>query len=130
MGKKRHTKLQGPVLGSLTFLLVAVAVFVSSFALDAKSNRFTSVLIPFLLLSIAAAGIFRLIYWRIAVGRQIAADADAYSRGRELTSIFEHALDGILIIDDGSVCIDANPAACRLLNVDAIELVGDRKSVV
>jgi PAS domain S-box-containing protein len=124
MGKHTHTEPVGPVLGSLTFLIVAVAVFVSSFALDAKSNRFTSILLPFLFLSIVAAGVFRLIYWRIAVRRRIIAEADAYSRERELTSIFEHALDGILILDNGSACIDANPAACRLLDVAAVELIG------
>ena len=112
------------VLGSLSFLLVAVALFACSVLLDAKSNRFSSVLIPLLLLSIVAAGAFRLVYWRTAITRRIAADADAYSRERELTSIFEHALDGILILDDGSVCIDANPAACRLLNVGGVELIG------
>jgi PAS domain S-box-containing protein len=124
MGKKRHTAPRGPILGSLTFLLIAAAAFVFSFTLDAKNNRLASVLIPFLFLSIVAAGIFRLIYWRTAVRRRIVADADAYSRQRELTSIFEHALDGILILDDGDVCIDANPAACRLLNVDAFGLIG------
>jgi PAS domain S-box-containing protein len=112
------------VLGSSFFFLVATALFVLSLTLDARSAHFTSLLVPVLLLSVVATVVFRLIYWRTATKRQIAADADAYSRERELTSIFEHALDGIVILDDASVCIDANPAACRLLNVAGVELIG------
>ncbi|HEX3880759.1 MAG TPA: PAS domain S-box protein [Bryobacteraceae bacterium] len=124
MREETQTNHRRVVLGSLSFLLVAVALFVCSVLLDAKTNRLSSVLVLFILLSIIAAATFRLVYCRIAVRRRIAADANAYSRERELTSIFEHALDGIVILDDASVCIDANPAACRLLNVVGAELMG------
>jgi len=34
---------------------------------------------------------------------------------RELSSIYRHVLDGILILDDRGVCLDANPAAFAIL---------------
>jgi len=39
---------------------------------------------------------------------------------------FEHALDAMLLTDDGRHCTDANPAACSLLGLDYDELVSRR----
>jgi len=47
-----------------------------------------------------AATAFHFIYWREARKRRLAAQADVYSRDRRFASIFEHTLDGILILDD------------------------------
>jgi PAS domain S-box-containing protein len=95
-----------------------------SLKLDAKSPRFTSLLVPILFASVLAVVAFHLFYWHDARKRRIAIDAENYSRERQFTSIFEHALDGILTLDDQSVCTGANPAACRLLGVDRTELIG------
>ena len=43
---------------------------------------------------------------------------------RELSSIYQHVLDGILILDDHGVCRDANPAAFALLGAPPAVLVG------
>ena len=43
---------------------------------------------------------------------------------REFTSIFLHVLDGILILDDSGVCLDANPAAFAILGAPPAVLVG------
>ncbi len=43
---------------------------------------------------------------------------------REFQSIFENALDAILILDDGGITLDANPAAQQLLGAMHIELPG------
>ncbi len=43
---------------------------------------------------------------------------------REFTSIFLHVLDGILILDDNGVCLDANPAAFAILGAPPAVLVG------
>jgi len=42
---------------------------------------------------------------------------------REFTSIFLHVLDGILILDDSGVCLDANPAAFAILGAPPAVLV-------
>jgi PAS domain S-box-containing protein len=44
--------------------------------------------------------------------------------GREFKSIFDNALDAILILDDQGNCIDANPAAIAILGVDQDQLLG------
>jgi PAS domain S-box-containing protein len=43
---------------------------------------------------------------------------------REFQSLFENALDTILILDDRATCTDANPSALQLLGVSRQELIG------
>ena len=43
---------------------------------------------------------------------------------RELSSIFHHVLDGILILNDEGTCLDANPAAFAILAAPPPVLVG------
>jgi PAS domain S-box-containing protein len=43
---------------------------------------------------------------------------------REFQSIFDSALDGILILDNRGACVEANPAALRLLGAGRSQLVG------
>jgi PAS domain S-box-containing protein len=43
---------------------------------------------------------------------------------REFQSLFENALDTILILDDQATCMDANPSALQLLGVRREELIG------
>jgi two-component system sensor kinase FixL len=42
----------------------------------------------------------------------------------QLQSLFENALDGFVIFDDGETIIDANPAACSMLAMARHELIG------
>lgn len=44
----------------------------------------------------------------------------------EFSSIFQNVLDGILIVDDDGVCLDANPAALAILRVAFGELIGKK----
>jgi PAS domain S-box-containing protein len=48
----------------------------------------------------------------------------AHETRRELSSIYRHVLDGILILDDRGVCLDANPAAFAILGAPPAVLVG------
>ena len=43
---------------------------------------------------------------------------------REFQSLFENALDTILLLDDQAACTDANPSALRLFGVSRQELIG------
>jgi PAS domain S-box-containing protein len=43
---------------------------------------------------------------------------------RQYKSVFDSTLDGILILDDQGVCLEANPAALTLFGTDHDELVG------
>ena len=42
----------------------------------------------------------------------------------EFSSIFQNVLDGILIVDSGADCLDANPAAAAILRIPANKLIG------
>ncbi len=54
--------------------------------------------------------------------RETASVLDA--TGREFQSIFDSALDAILILDNEGICLEANPAALTLLGTARDELVG------
>jgi PAS domain S-box-containing protein len=55
--------------------------------------------------------------------RETASALDATER--EYKSVFENALDGILILDDRGVCLEANPAALALFGIGQEKLVGE-----
>src|SRR5215472_14912108 len=42
----------------------------------------------------------------------------------EFTSVYQHVLDAILILDDRGTCLDANPAAFALLGAPPVVLLG------
>ena len=46
------------------------------------------------------------------------------AKEREFESVFENALDAILILDNRRICLDANPSALQLLGVNRDQLVG------
>jgi PAS domain S-box-containing protein len=54
--------------------------------------------------------------------RRTASVLDATER--EFQSIFDSALDAFLILDDGGICIEANPAALDLLGTERTHLIG------
>jgi PAS domain S-box-containing protein len=47
------------------------------------------------------------------------------TRERELESLFQHALDAVLILDNQALCRDANPAALHLLGLPRERLIGE-----
>jgi PAS domain S-box-containing protein len=47
-----------------------------------------------------------------------------YATEREFTSVCQHALDAILILDNQAICLDANPAAFALLGAPPAVLIG------
>jgi len=47
-----------------------------------------------------------------------------YATERQFESVYRHALDAILILDDHGVCLDANPAAIALLGAHPVTIVG------
>jgi len=49
---------------------------------------------------------------------------DAHATEREFTSVCQHALDAILILDNQAKCVDANPAAFALLGAPPPTLIG------
>jgi len=102
-----------------SLLLVAVAVVLLVVVLGDRvyvSNLSVAALAA-VLLALGCAAFLHVRSWY--VGRK-----GVYATEREFTSIYQHALDGILILDDQGVCLDANPAAVALLGAPPAMLVG------
>jgi len=47
-----------------------------------------------------------------------------YVGRKEFSSLYQHVLDGVLLLDDRGICLDANPAVLRLLRARADQIIG------
>jgi PAS domain S-box-containing protein len=105
------------LVGSL--LLIAVAIVLLVVVLGDRiytSNLSVGALVA-VLLGLGCVAFLHVRAWYL--GRR-----GIYATEREFTSVYQHALDGILILDDQGVCMDANPAAFALLGAPPAVLVG------
>jgi PAS domain S-box-containing protein len=110
--------------GSIVIALTIVALVAAAFVPRAYSGRWPSVLLALVLvaLSVAIALHARFLF---LVRRQHGETARVQdSTEREFQSIFDSALDGILILDDKGICLEANPAALALFGTERQEFVG------
>jgi PAS domain S-box-containing protein len=100
---------------------------VSLFAYNYRASLAAS-LVPALLVALSFA-VFLSIY-SLGHLRREHREADQAFRDtdREFSSIFQHVLDGILIIDNQGDCLDANPAAAAILRFSVNHLIGQNIS--
>jgi PAS domain S-box-containing protein len=113
---------------SITTLVASIGLFgVSLFAYNTH-DIVEANLVPSLLVVLSFA-IFLNIYsfWRL---RREHREADQAFRDTdcEFSSIFQNVLDGILIVDNEGVCLDANPAAAAILRDTRDKLIGQNVS--
>lgn len=101
------------------FILLAITASARFYSDSLSWALFTAVLMS-LAISIGLVARFFLLARR--EHRQTASTLDATER--EYKSVFDNALDGILILDDGGQCLEANPAALTLLGTHRDGLVG------
>jgi PAS domain S-box-containing protein len=87
-------------------------------------TRYSGILIPTLLVSIVLSVFVFGLYFRFVWRRQRTSNRASYAAVRKLASVFEHVLDGILILDDDGTCLEGNPAACDILRVTRHSLLG------
>jgi PAS domain S-box-containing protein len=91
-------------------------------------TAFAARLVPSLLAALSVA-VFLNFYslWHL---RRENREADQAFRDAdcEFSSIFQNVLDGILIVDDEGICMDANPAATDILRLSATKLIGQHIS--
>ena len=95
-----------------TFLLVVVSIVLLVVVLGERvynSNLAVAALVC-VLLALGCAAFLHVRAWY--VGR------------KEFSSVYQHVLDGILLLDDRGVCVDANPAALALLRASPEVLCG------
>jgi PAS domain S-box-containing protein len=85
---------------------------------------FAASLVPSLLVALCFA-VFLNIYslWQLR-SRYRQTDQAFRNTDCEFSSVFQNVLDGILIVDNGGDCLDANPAAAKILRVSIDNLIG------
>jgi PAS domain S-box-containing protein len=112
------------LVSSLILLGVAIGLFFVSLGTRIYVTGF-SLSVFFAALFALGCATFLHIRFFLQKQKQHRQTADAfYATDREFNSIFQHALDAILILDDAGVCLNANPAALLLLGVPRAGLVG------
>ncbi|MGC1383100.1 MAG: PAS domain S-box protein [Candidatus Acidiferrales bacterium] len=110
----------------LSLLLLSLALILFPFSLGARvfEPRAFGIWILVLLIGLSLIALLHASYWRHARRKQKTADSAFQVSDCEFASVFQHALDGILILDDRATCLDANPAACRIVGVSLKKLLG------
>ncbi len=110
--------------GSLLIGFAAVTLFATAFGVRFYSSSLSSILLILVLVALTTAiGLHA--RFLILAGREHRVTANALdATEREYKSVFDNALDGILILGNRGMCLEANPAALRLLGSDHDALVG------
>jgi PAS domain S-box-containing protein len=115
-GCDAHTPLWFQVASRL-LLLVAGALLLLSLGTRVYASNLVVAAFAVVFLAQGCAAFLYARAW-FAERRQV------HDTRRELSSIYRHVLDGILILDDQGVCLDANPAAFAILGAPPAVLVG------
>jgi PAS domain S-box-containing protein len=111
--------------GSVLVCLASIALLVIAFRPGLYTGRqVSSVLLAFVLTALLVA-IALHVRFLILVKREQRETADALdATEREYKSVFDSTLDGILILNDQGLCLEANPAAQTMFGTRREELVG------
>jgi len=105
--------------------LAAVGLLAAAFEIRSYSGTLPAVLLLFVLITLCAA-IFLHARFLVLARREHHETARALeTTEREFRSIFDNALDGIVVLDDRGICLEANPAMQALLGIQREELVGE-----
>jgi PAS domain S-box-containing protein len=110
--------------GSILISLAVVTLLVAPFLPRLYTRPLSSLLLTLVLIALAAA-IALHVRFLILARREQRETANALSTTEyEFQSIFDSALDGLLILNDRGVCIEANPAVLDLLGHKREEVIG------
>src|SRR5712692_3996695 len=103
--------------GSILISFAAVTLLATAFGAHFYSGSLSSVLLTLVLIALCIAIVLHVRFLLLArrEHRETASALDATEL--EFKSIFDNALDGIVILDDQGICLDANPAAQALLGM-------------
>jgi len=110
--------------GSIVIALTIVALVAAAFVPRAYSDRWPSVLLALVLVALCAAIALHARFLFLARRQHGETARVLDSTEREFQSIFDSALDAILILDDQGICLEANPAAVALFGTERQEFVG------
>ena len=112
-------------LGSVLVCLASIALLATAFRPGFYSGRQVSSVLLALVLTALLVAIALHVRFLILARREHRETANALdATEREFKSVFDNALDGILILDDRGTCLEANPAAEIMFGTRRDELVG------
>ncbi len=111
-------------IASVAVSLVSVALIVVTLGYKLRGTEPPSVLLLALLSAFAIVVLLLSKFLHLAYHEQTQTAGALDTTEREFQSIFENALDAILILDDHAVCREANPAAEKLFGVQRQKLIG------
>src|SRR5580658_10034282 len=111
-------------VGSVLISLAAFTLLVAAFGAKFYSHSLSSILLTLVLIALCAAIVLHVRSLILARREHRETSSALDASEREFKSIFDNALDGILILDDQGICLEANPAAQTLFGARYRELVG------
>ena len=100
-------------------LLLCLAVFAYR-----HTPGFTVALVPALVFALTLAIALNVYSFWFLRREHLEADRAFRDTDCESSSIFQHVLDGVLIVDSLGICLDANPATAEILRCNPAELIG------
>jgi PAS domain S-box-containing protein len=111
-------------VGSILISLAAVTLLGTALGAHFYSGPVFSVLLTLVLIAlcVAIALHVQFLVLKHREHRDTVSALDATER--QYKSVFDSTLDGILILDDQGICLEANPAAVALFRTSGEELVG------
>ena len=112
-------------VASVTVSLVSVALIALTLGYRLRGAELPSVLLLGLLAAFATVVLLlsKFLFWAQKEEGQITGALNTTER--EFQSVFENALDAILILDDQAICREANPAAEQLFGIRRPQLIGE-----
>lgn len=112
-------------IGSVLISFAAITLLATAFGAHFYSGPVFSALLTLVLIALCVAIVLHIRFLVLArrEHRETASTLDATER--EYKSVFDSTLDGILLLDDQAVCLEANPAALKLLGTSRRGLVGE-----
>src|SRR5713226_8712138 len=110
--------------GSILISFAAITLLVTAFGAHFYSGSLSSVLLTLVLIALCIAIVLHVRFLLLARREHRETVNVLNATEREYKSVFDSTLDGIVILDDQGVCLEANPAAQTIFEPQRDELVG------
>jgi PAS domain S-box-containing protein len=121
----QSARRRGPWTGSILIALAVATLLVGTFLLRLDNRPFSSALLTLVLAALVGAIALHARFLILARREQCDTANALTTTEHEFQAIFDSALDGLLIIDDRGICLEANPTALALLGARRDELIGN-----
>ena len=115
---------RGVYVGSILISLAVLTLLLATFLPRLYARPFTFLLLTLVLITLTAAIALHGRFLVLARQEQRDTVRALSTTEREFQTIFDSALDSLLILDDRGTCLEANPSALALFRVRRDELVG------